>query len=322
MDEDHDKKRIKSINRMLLEVASGNFSYRIERSNYNDELEALVVLANMMTEELGESVRHQTYVNYNESYRHIAQMTFVLDDNFHIRSFNSLAPDILLFDEKEMQGKPLIHFLTDESKPVWQDFQSDLPRGEEYNQTLELSFKAKKFFIVPAICSISTLLNANNQGSILVTAIKTILQSEEMEGEMRRTIEQNKKAYDQASDNTLRIVLSKSDLQKIGKVSEYIANNLEEPNLSIKELAHILGTNEFKLKYGFKQLYGTTIFRYLQDERLRKASLLVQHSNLPLKNIAEMTGFKTAPHFSRVFKDKYGFSPSEFRKQFRAKKNK
>lgn len=307
---------------MLLEVASGNFSYRIERSDRNDELEALVVLANMMTEELGESVRHQTYLNYNESYKHIAQMTFVLDNNFHICSLNSLASDLLLFDKEEMQGKPLDNFLTEESRPVWEDFRSCFSQKGEYNHTLELSFKAKEFFIVPAVCSISTLLNANNQGCMLVTAIETILRSEETENELRRKIEGHKNAGNQASGNTLRIALSESDLKKIGEVREYISSNLEEPNFSIKELAHTLGTNEFKLKYGFKQLYGTTIFRYLQDERLRKASLLVQHSRLPLKNIAEMTGFKTAPHFSRVFKEKYGYSPSEFRKQILGKKSK
>ncbi|MBC9795888.1 helix-turn-helix domain-containing protein [Sinomicrobium weinanense] len=320
MNVDHDKKRIKSINRMLLEVASGNFSYRIERSSQNDELEALIVLANMMTEELGEALRHQNYVNYNESYKHIGQMTFVLDDRFRVSSFNPLAPDILLFKEKEIHGRPLSAFLTEESKPVWQDFQSDILNGNSYNHTLELSFKAKKYFIVPTICSVSTLLNAHHQGSILVTAIETILRSEETENELRKRAEQNKKIHNHhSSKNTLRIVLNNSDLKKIGQVQEYIVNKLDEPNFSLKELARTLGTNEFKLKYGFKQLYGTTVFRYLQEERLRKASLLVQHSKLPLKNISEMTGFKTAQHFSRVFKGKYGYSPSKFRKLLREK---
>ncbi|MGS2739643.1 helix-turn-helix domain-containing protein [Sinomicrobium sp. M5D2P17] len=312
--EDHHKERIQRINRMLLEVAGGNFSYHIERSNHNDELEALVVQANMMTEELRESVRHQSFMNYNESYNHIAQMAFVLDSDFHIFSLNPLASDILLFDQGEMQGRPLDSFLTEESKPVWADFRSSLTQDEKCSHILELSFKAKEFFIVPAICSISTLLNPNNKGCILVTAIETILRSEETENELRRKAEQDKNANDQVSGNTLRISLSESDFQKIGKVREYIANNLKNADFSIKELARTLGTNEFKLKYGFKQLYDTTIFRYLQNERLRKARLLVEHSKLPLKNIMEMTGFKTAPHFSRAFKEKYGQSPSEFRK--------
>jgi AraC-like DNA-binding protein len=74
-----------------------------------------------------------------------------------------------------------------------------------------------------------------------------------------------------------------------------------------------MGTNEYKLKYGFKQIYGTTIFRFLTQERLRKSKTLIQHSSLSLKEIAYMNGFKSAAHFSRAFRDKYGKTPTELR---------
>ena len=93
-----------------------------------------------------------------------------------------------------------------------------------------------------------------------------------------------------------------------------IINNLEKDLPSLKELALQMGTNEYKLKYGFKQLYGTTIFRFLIQERLRKAKTLIQYSKLTLKQIAKMTGFKSITHFSRAFKEKYGVSPSELRR--------
>ena len=103
----------------------------------------------------------------------------------------------------------------------------------------------------------------------------------------------------------------------IRDVHDMILNNLDRDLPQLKDLALQMGTNEYKLKYGFKQLYGTTVFRFLTHERLRKTKTLIQHSDLSLKEIAHMTGFKSAAHFSRAFKDKYGLSPSELRETFR-----
>lgn len=69
--DDNLKERIESINRMITEVASGNFAYKIERSDRDDELEALIVVVNMMVEEMKES-----HVNLNDSFKKIAGMTF------------------------------------------------------------------------------------------------------------------------------------------------------------------------------------------------------------------------------------------------------
>lgn len=109
--------------------------------------------------------------------------------------------------------------------------------------------------------------------------------------------------------------LSTLDIWKIIRVSEYIRDNLEDPLPSLKELAKSFGTNDYKLKYGFKRLYGATVFNYLTSERLTKAQIFVKHSNIPIKEVARMTGFKCPSHFSRTFKKKYGYTPRDLRKQ-------
>ncbi|WP_162880173.1 helix-turn-helix transcriptional regulator [Mariniflexile rhizosphaerae] len=109
--------------------------------------------------------------------------------------------------------------------------------------------------------------------------------------------------------------LNSSDIRKIRQIHDYILKNLEKPLSPLIELAHTFGTNEYKVKQGFKQLYGQTVFRFLIDERLRKASVLVQHSDIPLKEVAHITGFISVPHFSKAFKNKYGYTPRDLRKQ-------
>ena len=51
--------RLKHIEKMLMEISAGNFFYRVERSVKNDNVEALVVVLNMMAEEIQEAMVHQ-----------------------------------------------------------------------------------------------------------------------------------------------------------------------------------------------------------------------------------------------------------------------
>lgn len=182
---------------------------------------------------------------------------------------------------------------------------------------LELLFKTKQTFIVPAFCSVSTLLSSTErQRKVLITAFQTVQNNKEAEEELRMAVESNKakdKSGIEGQQKTI-LPLREPDIRKIREAHDHILMDLEETS-SLKELAHSFGINEFKLKYGFKQVYGTTVFRFLMDERLKKASLLLQNTDMPLKRIAEMTGFKSFPHFSKAFKKRFGYCPSDLKKQ-------
>lgn len=107
-----------------------------------------------------------------------------------------------------------------------------------------------------------------------------------------------------------RITLRESDRRKIHEVKEYLAENIDNP-CSLVELAHQAGINEFKLKIGFKQLFGTTVFGYLLEERMCKAKYLLQNSELPIQEIAIITGYKNLSNFTAAFKRKFGTTPSQ-----------
>ena len=81
------------------------------------------------------------------------------------------------------------------------------------------------------------------------------------------------------NSNQTRIRLSFADIRKIREGRNIILNNLEAELPSLKDFAHQLGTNEFKLKYGFRELYGTSVYRFLLQERLRKAKMLIQRAD-------------------------------------------
>ena len=76
--------RLKKLFQFLIEISRGNFSYRLERLNKREELEALTAIVNIVAEEIKDSFLHQAYVIMHDSYMHWVQMIFFLDGNFQI----------------------------------------------------------------------------------------------------------------------------------------------------------------------------------------------------------------------------------------------
>ncbi|MEO8474012.1 MAG: AraC family transcriptional regulator [Chryseolinea sp.] len=86
-------------------------------------------------------------------------------------------------------------------------------------------------------------------------------------------------------------------------------------NLSLDDYASIAGRSLASFKREFKAVYATSPGKWLIQRRLDHASLLLQTSS---KNISEITfdsGFENSTHFSRLFKLKFGYTPTEFRKR-------
>ena len=77
-------------------------------------------------------------------------------------------------------------------------------------------------------------------------------------------------------------------VQLIQKVQDYIQNHLEENLPSTKTLAQMFGTNEFTLKQNFREFFKTSIYQYYNDERLKKAYILIEQTTIPLSNIVKM----------------------------------
>ena len=320
-DDDIDKERIKQIHTMLMEFASGNFAYKIERSDLDDDIEALIALINMTFQEIKSSFLHQGYANLNETYKHLVQMFFVVDMEDTIIAFNTRIKQMLLFDDDELQEKTFSTFLTKDSALAWKALKSKLAHTniDAHEEFIVLSFKTKQQLILTTNCLVSKFIDQVNQSErIVITSIEIIKSSKERETELRKTVHSRNdksKGTKQTPNKSKRLNLSFSDIRKIRKIYDHIINNLEKPLAPLIELSHTFGTNEYKLKYGFKQLYGQTVFRFLIDERLRKACVLIQHTDTSIKEVAHLTGFISAPHFSKAFKEKYGFTPRDLRKQ-------
>lgn len=110
-----------------------------------------------------------------------------------------------------------------------------------------------------------------------------------------------------------RYLKSDYDRERIIFARDYVLQHIDMPP-SIPELAKIVGINEFKLKKGYKEIFGSTIFGHLAEARLEQARTLLQESTQPVSEIAFQLGYASVQHFSNAFKKKYGVPPGRLRK--------
>ena len=66
-------------------------------------------------------------------------------------------------------------------------------------------------------------------------------------------------------------------------------------------LAKSCAINEFKLKKGFKMMFGTTIYGALQEKRLKIAYELLMQRDINISEAATFVGYKSISHFSNIF---------------------
>lgn len=103
------------------------------------------------------------------------------------------------------------------------------------------------------------------------------------------------------------------DIECLHKAKEILINNIANPP-SLKNLAYQSAINEFKLKKGFKKLFGNTVFGFLQEYRLKEAKEILSENEININEVCEMVGYKSVSHFSKIFKDYFGINPIEIRK--------
>lgn len=87
--------------------------------------------------------------------------------------------------------------------------------------------------------------------------------------------------------------------------------------ITVQDIAEHLNLNRSYLHRLFKSAMGTSIQNYLLDYRIRRACTLLKNTDLPVHVVAHSVSYQDALHFSKLFHQKKGVSPSEYREQKR-----
>ncbi|WOO38124.1 AraC family transcriptional regulator [Anaerocolumna sp. AGMB13020] len=110
----------------------------------------------------------------------------------------------------------------------------------------------------------------------------------------------------------VRANISAEDYRCLVKAKEKIDRSFKE-SLTISGLAKEACINEYKLKTGFKQCFGYTVYGYIVHKRMELAYQLVQSGDYRVKDTAWRCGYVNVSHFIENFRKYYGITPGELR---------
>ena len=103
---------------------------------------------------------------------------------------------------------------------------------------------------------------------------------------------------------------------RLAEIEDYINRNLQQ-NVSLSELAaHLYLSTSYLSKY-FKKHFGANFLDYVNDVRISRALSDIRYTNHSMTKVALSVGFTNLRMFNKVFKAKYGVSPTLYRSEFR-----
>lgn len=104
----------------------------------------------------------------------------------------------------------------------------------------------------------------------------------------------------------------------LNKAIDFIKNNYDK-GIRIPDIANEVNMHRVSLYRLFKERLNISVEEYVQNYRMDKAIVTLLNSDLSITEIAASVGMFDYPHFCRQFKRYYGFTPSQYRKQFSQK---
>lgn len=167
--------------------------------------------------------------------------------------------------------------------------------------------KSRKFYddtlIKPTVLIVlQQILNANVNSSIRHLYLK---------GKIYELLSLHFQQDEATEGDYCPFLVDERDVAKIRKAKDIIINRMAEPP-TLQELSNEVGLNLKKLKEGFKQIYGDTVFSFLFDYKMEHARKLLESNQYNVNEVGALVGYSTASHFISAFKKKFGITPKQY----------
>jgi len=101
------------------------------------------------------------------------------------------------------------------------------------------------------------------------------------------------------------------NVRRIRMAKEIMISRMSEPP-TLAELSQEVGLSLKKLKEGFKQIYGDSVFGFLFDYKMEYARKMLETGKYNVNEVGLKVGYSTASHFIASFKKKFGTTPKKY----------
>src|SRR5690606_31825857 len=98
---------------------------------------------------------------------------------------------------------------------------------------------------------------------------------------------------------------SRTELEHIHMAREILMNRISNPP-TLAELSRLVGSNEFILKRGFKDIFGTSPYALHLQHKLALAKSYILDTALTIAEIAYQVAYSDTVHYSKAFRQRYG----------------
>lgn len=126
----------------------------------------------------------------------------------------------------------------------------------------------------------------------------------------------------------LLIIMNRRMNQGLPKVSGFMQNEIDHAKtyfkehyneeISIEQYAASRNMSTSWFSKSFRDIVGVTPMKYVLDQRMRNAQILLETTDSTITEIAHSLGYENAMYFSRLFRKMKGVSPLKYRKTYRA----
>ena len=161
------KKRIDEISQLIVEVANGNFDYKLDQSGSYDELDGIIGGINMLGEELKVSTVSKDFIE--SIYKCVVDTLIILRPDLSIERVNDAALKSLNYNAHELENEPFRKIISDEDYLILEAVKKALIH-EDNCHNIEINLRHKNGDFVPHSASFSRLYDnhKNNLGIILI----------------------------------------------------------------------------------------------------------------------------------------------------------
>lgn len=188
------------------------------------------------------------------------------------------------------------------------DFTRKLKRNAQLNHipVILLSAKSEARNVKEAIESgADNCLVKPVSSEVLLSTIQTVLGN-------RHLLKVKFSGNQEQEDKIQKIVLKSADEVLMKRIMETINKNLGNSEFSVEMLAETVGMSRAHLHRKLKELTNLSARDFIRSIRMRQAASLLTENNLTVAEVAYAVGFANASHFSTVFKDFYGKTPTQY----------
>ncbi|MEY8020275.1 helix-turn-helix transcriptional regulator [Muriicola sp. SD30] len=188
-----------------------------------------------------------------------------------------------------------------------QKFHSLFSLQAEYIPFLSEDFKDKKYYtqelITPPIAVVlSQLMNYNLHPNITDLYLK---------GKVYELIALYFNRVDNTAAEQCPFLVDEENVKRIRRAKEIILERMAEPP-TLQALSDEIGLSLKKLKQGFKQIYGDTVYSFLFDHKMEMARKMLETNQYNVNEVGLKVGYSTSSHFIAAFKKKYGTTPKKY----------